>query len=274
MIESGAVWHNARPVRVLSRAVATADVIDVVPGDAALGEPAPLPPPLPILQEDGWLVAIDKPAGLASQVPRERRPGELTAPERLAVQLAARDGRRGEVLLIHRLDRLTSGVLLFARQHDAARALARAWAGDAVEKRYLAVVCGDPGGRPRDLDGAIAPDPLVPGRFRVAARGKAAHTALRRLARAGDFALVEAHPTTGRTHQVRVHLAAAGFPVAGDALYGGGREAPRPLLHAWVLALPHPKDGSPLRLAAPVPADLRAFLAARGCDVDASLATG
>ena len=273
IIESGAVWLDARPVRVLSRLVQTATVIDVVPDETRLGEPAPPPQPLPILNEDGWLVAIDKPAGVASQSPRARRPGELTAQERLAMQLAGRDGKRSEVRSIHRLDRLTTGVMAFARQHDAARALARAWEGGAVEKRYLAVVCGDPGGEVRTLAGPIAADPLVPGRFQVARGGRTARTEVRRLAVVGELALVEVHPRTGRTHQVRVHLAESGFPVAGDALYGGGHSAPRLFLHAWRLALPHPKDGARLALEAPVPADIAAFLANRGCDIEAATAS-
>jgi 23S rRNA-/tRNA-specific pseudouridylate synthase len=87
------------------------------------------------------------------------------------------------------------------------------------------------------------------------------------LALAGGLALVEARPLTGRMHQVRVHLAELGCPVAGDTLYGGGREVPRPYLHAWRLALPHPRDGRRLELIAPVPADMAAFLAAHGLQV-------
>ena len=261
LLDAGSLWLNGKPVRVASRQVHTADVLDLVGDGEALTLPAPLPPPLAILHEDGWLVAIDKPAGVASQPPRQRRAGELTAQERLALQLAQRDGQRREVLLFHRLDRMTTGVLVFARHHEAARALTRTWASGEVDKRYLAVVCGDPGGRPLVLDGDIAADPLVPGRFRVGARGRSARSELHRLATAGELALVEVHPTTGRTHQVRVHLAHAGFPVAGDALYGGGGRAPRPFLHAWRLDLPHPRERSRLRLEAPIPADMEAFLA-------------
>ena len=268
LLAHGAVWLNARPVRVASRLLSIGDVLDLVAQDGACAAPAPEPPPFAILHEDGWLVAIDKPSGVASQPPRQRRAGELTAQERLALQLAARDGQRREVLLFHRLDRVTSGVLAFARHHEAARALAGIWARGEVDKRYLAVVCGDPGEKPLALGGAIAADPLVPGRFRVAARGRAARSEVRRLAVAGALALVEVRPMTGRTHQVRAHLAGAGFPVAGDRLYGGGASAPRPFLHAWRLRLPHPHDRSPLRLEAPLPTDMRAFLAERHLTAD------
>lgn len=260
----GRLWLNGRAVRVVSRQLHVADVVDVVPEGEALAEPAQLPPPLGLLHEDGWLIAVDKPAGVASQPPRKRAPGELTAQERLALQLAARDGRRFEPLLFHRLDRLTTGVLLFACQRDAARALSRTWAEGGADKRYLAVVRGDPGETLRVVVGPIARDPVTPGRFQVNRRGRAARTEVRRLAAAGELALVEMHPVTGRSHQVRVHLAHAGFPVAGDSLYGGGSGVPRPFLHAWRLALPHPKDGARLRLEAPVPSDMAAFLAAHG----------
>lgn len=258
----GRLWLNGKGVRVLSRLLHPADVVDVVRADEALTEALP-PPPLGLLHEDSWLIAIDKPAGVASQPPRERVPGELTAQERLAAQLALREGRRMDLLLFHRLDRLTTGVLVFARQREASRALARTWAEGGADKRYLTVVRGDPGEAQRMLAGPIAADPLVPGRFRVARGGRPARTRVRRLAAANGLALVEVHPLTGRTHQVRVHLADAGFPVAGDGLYGGGGGLPRPFLHAWRLTLPHPKDGAPLRLVAPLPPDMAAFLAAR-----------
>jgi 23S rRNA pseudouridine1911/1915/1917 synthase len=260
----GRLWLNGKVVRIVSRQLQLADVVDVVHDDDALAEPFPLPQPLAIVHKDGWLVAVDKPAGVASQPPRKRAPGELTAQEILALQFAARDGRRFEPILFHRLDRLTTGVLLFACQHDAARALTRTWAEGLAEKRYLAVVRGDPGETLRIVTGGIAPDAAAPGRFRVSRGGRPARTEVRRLAASGGFALLDVHPLTGRTHQVRVHLAHSGFPLAGDALYGGGSAGPRPFLHAWRLALPHPKDGALLRLEAPVPSDMATFLTGHG----------
>ena len=259
----GRLWLNGRAVRILSRALQLGDVVDILPAGEALLAPAG-PARLTILYEDGWIVAIDKPAGAASQPPRRRAAGELTAQERLVLQLSLREGHRVEALLFHRLDRLTTGVLAFARQHAAARALARTWAEGCAVKRYLAVVRGDPGAEELDLTGPIAPDPVLAGRFRVAHGGRPARSRVRRLAAASGFALVEVHPLTGRTHQVRVHLAGAGCPVAGDVLYGGGGGVPRPFLHAWQLTLPHPDRGAPLRLVAPLPDDMAAFLAAHG----------
>jgi 23S rRNA pseudouridine1911/1915/1917 synthase len=261
------VWLNGRGVRILSRATSTGDVLDVLPGVQALAEPPTAPPPLVVLHEDAWIFAVDKPVGVASQAPRQRRPGEITVHERVLLQLAARDGQRREVLLFHRLDRLTTGVLAFARHHEAARALVRAWAAGSVEKRYLAIVCGDPGSGRRIFDGPITADPLVPGRFRVARGGRPARTELRRLAAAGGLSLVELRPRTGRTHQVRVHLADAGVPVAGDALYDGGGGVARPFLHAWKLTFPHPRTGSRLHIEAPIPADMAAVVAELGWEI-------
>lgn len=264
LVEEGRAWLNSASVRVLSRPVQLGDVIDLIPHGEELATPAALPPPLAIVFEDGWLVAVNKPPGLASQAPRERHPGELTVPEALGLQLGARDGRRAELLLFHRLDRVTSGILVLARNHESARALSAAWSGGEVEKTYLAVVRGDPGGEPLTVNQSIGRDRLAPGRFRPDRSGKPARTVVRRLATAAGLSLVEARPMTGRSHQVRVHLAEAGVPVAGDHLYGGGRATPRPFLHAWRLALPHPRDGRPLRLEAPLPEDMRAFLAEHG----------
>jgi 23S rRNA pseudouridine1911/1915/1917 synthase len=264
LVEEGRLWLNSASVRVLSRTVRIGDVVDVIPGAEPLAAPPPPPATLEIVHEDGWLVAINKPPGIASQPPRERHPGELTAQEAVALQLGWRDGQRAELLLFHRLDRITSGLLLLARHHNAARALARAWGEGMAEKTYLAVVRGDPGAAPLAIARAIGRDQFRPGRFRTDRDGKPARTEVVRLAAAGDLALVRARPLTGRSHQVRVHLAELGFPVAGDRLYGAGSRMPRPFLHAWRLALPHPRDGATLRLEAPLPADMLAFLEAHG----------
>ncbi|MFH1178005.1 MAG: pseudouridine synthase, partial [Acidobacteriota bacterium] len=148
--------------------------------------------------------------------------------------------------------------------HEAARALSAAWATARVEKTYLAVVRGDPGEMPLFIDKPIGRDPSTPGRFRAALRGLSARTRVTRRAAGDGLALLEVSPLTGRTHQVRVHLAAAGYPVAGDSLYGGQCVVPRPFLHAWRLALPHPRSGLRLQLEAPIPRDMQAFLATHG----------
>jgi 23S rRNA pseudouridine1911/1915/1917 synthase len=264
LADDGRVWLNQAATRVLSRTVATGDVIDLVLGDDLTLTPPAAPTALPLLHDDAHLVAVNKPAGLATQSPRERTPGERTVEEVVLMQLGWREGRRPTLAVIHRLDRLTTGVLVLARSRTATSALAAAWGAGRVSKRYLAVVVGDPGGDAITVDAPVGADPLAPGRFRVSPRGRPAQSEVHRLAATEGLSLVEVRPLTGRTHQVRVHLAHLGFPVAGDTLYGGGRSVSRPFLHAWVLTLPHPASRATLRLEAPLPADMAELLAARG----------
>jgi 23S rRNA-/tRNA-specific pseudouridylate synthase len=181
---------------------------------------------------------------------------------------------------VHRLDRGTSGVLLFARDAATARALARQRASGALGRDYLALVAGHPPAtgeiafplgpdpakgarrhahRPSDEDGAGASEQgQMPPGFQVA------HTAYRVVqygeGAPGGVALVAARLGTGRTHQVRAHFAAAGYPLLGDDLYGGPAwpGLTRQALHAWRIRLRHPATGESLTLTAPLPADLRA----------------
>ena len=142
----------------------------------------------------------------------------------------------------------------------------RSWAAGDVERSYLAVVEGVPAEPTAELDRSIARDPDHVWRFRVDAAGRPARTEVEVAADIGDgLAVVRCRLRTGRTHQVRVHLADAGHPVLGDRLYGSRRaaEAPRPLLHAELIALPHPSDRSPLRIVAGVPDDMARYVPPR-----------
>ena len=219
---------------------------------------------VPVLHEDAHVLAVDKPAG------RLVIPGRGTDERSLREELEAVHGR---LWVVHRLDRGTSGVLLFARTAEAHRTLNLAFDRGEPRKRYLALVRGVPP-EERRIDLAIAP--ARRGRMRPAragdARGKAAATVLRALERfpprawaGGALALVEALPETGRTHQIRVHLAAVGLPLAIDPDYGdaaplvGPDGAPllaRTPLHAVRLEVAHPAGGGALVVEAPWPADL------------------
>jgi len=263
LVAEGWVWVNGRACRVESRVLQVGDVVDVLPVPDPLRPPQPLPPPLPVLYEDGWLVAVNKPPGMLTQPAPERLPGELSTVEHLALQLSYREGHRVELKVVHRLDRIASGLVLFAKHHDAAAALSRLFAGRSVDKVYLAVVSGHPPAE-TTINAPIAPDPLLPGRFRVGAGGKKAATRLRLVAHGEGVFLVEVRPLTGRTHQLRVHLQSIGCPIVGDTLYGSQTEAPRPMLHAFGLSLPHPKGGQKLQLTAPVPLDFLAFCRSHG----------
>ena len=223
-----------------------------------------------VLYEDESVLAVDKPAG------RLVIPGRGGDEASLREELEARFGR---LWVVHRLDRGTTGVLLFARSAEAHRAVNLAFDRGEPRKRYLALVKGTPPPE-RRIDLAIAP--ARRGRMRPArpadARGKKAATLVRRLElfpprawAGGVLALVEALPETGRTHQIRVHLAAEGTPLAVDPDYGddvplrgpdGGILLARTPLHAVRLELRHPTRGTGLAIEAPLPADMAAALEA------------
>lgn len=216
-----------------------------------------------VLHEDRHLLAVDKPAG------RIVIPGRGAEERSLREELEAIHGR---LWVVHRLDRGTSGVLLFARRPEAHRALNLAFDRGEPRKRYVALVRGVPP-EERRIDVPIAP--ARRGRMRPARPGdpgaKAAVTVVRCVERlpprawaGGPLAILEALPETGRTHQIRVHLAAAGCPLAVDPDYGEpaplvGPEGPlmeRTPLHAAQLEIVHPARGERLVVEAPWPADL------------------
>jgi tRNA pseudouridine32 synthase/23S rRNA pseudouridine746 synthase len=196
-----------------------------------------------VLYADPWLLALLKPSGLLSQ------PG--LGPE-LADSLISRAQERWpEVRLVHRLDRDTSGLILLARDATTHRALSAAFAERRVRKTYLAVVQGLPADRGGVINQPLARIATRPPRYGVVPLeqgGKPALTRWRVLRRFEGSSLLLLQPRTGRSHQLRVHLADLGHPVLGDPLYGEPAAAPRLQLHAAGLQLLHPATGKPLHL--------------------------
>jgi len=244
---------------------------------------------VPILYEDDSLMVVDKPAGLAVEPERWKRDAATLSGALLAVALdrATSDRPQGEPTLgfrprlAHRLDKDTTGCVLVAKTIEAERALRRAFEEGTVRKQYLALVEGEYPERdgPDVIEGPIAPDPRKSGRMRVHADGRPASTRVSVEQRFQGFTLMRCSPLTGRTHQIRVHLAEEGFPLAVDPLYGhrdsiklselkrgyrpkrGSVEQPllsRLALHALSLELEHPDHpgGPPLEVEAPLPKDL------------------
>jgi 23S rRNA (cytosine1962-C5)-methyltransferase len=212
-----------------------------------------------VVADDGHVIAIDKPAFVSSQAADPDRPDDVVT--RLKAWLAAR-GQDAYVGVHQRLDRDTSGVLVYARRKEANASLAAQFEGRRAKKTYVACVQGWPRGRDR----TTLRDTLVQdkgGTMRVASGrardGKPAVTHVKVLARHADRALLELELETGRTHQARVQLAHAGSPIAGDALYEGPA-ASRLMLHASALALQHPSTGKPVRFEAPVPPELTSWV--------------
>jgi tRNA pseudouridine32 synthase/23S rRNA pseudouridine746 synthase len=221
-----------------------------------------------VIYEDAELIGLAKPSGLSSQ---GGRGGVNTLDELLWA--FARPGK-ARPRLIHRLDRDTSGVILAAKTKPAAGFLGKAMMARKFQKTYRAIVTpGAPEPRAGTIELALRREEI--GReayIRVCAPdhpdAESALTRYRTLAEAPGAALVELEPQTGRMHQLRVHLAAIGRPIAGDARYGGalvvaGHPAPRLMLHAQALSFPHPAGGT-ARLEAPVPQDMQALAANLG----------
>jgi len=260
--ESGVV-RNGQRLRVEGRILSFGDVVTVRrPAEELGAPPEPILEPVELIHKDIAVVAANKPSGVLSQPAETRQEGELALDERLFLQLALEEGRPPFLRTVHRLDRVTSGLLLFAASPRALAPLARAWQTGQVERKYLAVVAGRFPSGSSLVDAPIGRDARHRWRFEIASHGKEARTEVKALRSDEATSLVECRLETGRTHQVRVHLAHLGFPVLGDLLYGGPADlSARPLLHAAELHLPHPKTGHPLRLNCPPPDDFLPFLA-------------
>ena len=180
---------------------------------------------VPVLFENRNLIALDKPAGWLL-APETWANTSRNLHAALLESIAARDfwaRRRNLKFLrfIHRLDAETTGIVLFAKHPGVVAAYSRLFASRSIKKFYWAVVAGHPRETSWSVDAPIAPDPEQPGKMRTNRRsGKPAQTEFRLLAAHGNTSLIEARPITGRTHQIRVHLASCGLPVLGDTLYG------------------------------------------------------
>ena len=266
-------WIRAGRVRVNGRVsepsyrLKGGEVIEVEPAAPPPLRAEPEPIPLNVLYEDEHVIAVDKPAGMVVHVGAGRRSGTLV--NALLARYGSLSGAGGELRpgIVHRLDRLTSGVILVARNDLAHQRLAAQFAARQIEKVYLALVhrelkedCGV-------IEAPIGRDPVR--RTRMTARvrqGRAATTEYRVLRRFPGFTYLEVRPRTGRTHQIRTHLASIGHPVVGDPAYGAPRrvEGMPPLeryfLHAHRIGFAHPATGEWLVIESPLPAELRAWL--------------
>jgi 23S rRNA pseudouridine1911/1915/1917 synthase len=268
LIASGAVRLGGRPIATRARRVVEGQELEVDlperrPSTGVEPEPGG---DLPLVHVDADVIVVDKPAGLVVHPGAGRATGTLVQallaryPELAGVGDPERPG------IVHRLDKGTSGLLVVARSQAAYESLVAQLGARTVDRRYLALAWGA-----FDTDAGVVDAPV--GRRQgdrtkmgVVAGGRPARTHYRVVARYTQpvpTTLVECRLETGRTHQVRVHLAAIGHPVVGDSRYGGGRlsvPVDRPFLHAAQLAFDHPTTGERCRFESPLPPDLEAVL--------------
>jgi 23S rRNA pseudouridine1911/1915/1917 synthase len=270
LIDSGCVLLDSRPATPASRLKVGQGIEVRVPA------PTPAIPtaediPLQVVHEDEWLLVVDKPAGLVVHPGAGVVAGTLV--NALLYHAQGLSGVGGVLRpgIVHRLDRGTSGLIVVAKDDLTHRALSSAFASRIVLKEYLALVLGTPKRRQGKVEAPIGRDPVH--RKRMSVRAPRGRHALSEYSVEEGFAgaaLLRVVLHTGRTHQIRVHLASIGHPVAGDRVYGGerlpGRLNPgsraalsslgRPALHAAVLGFPHPKTGAFVSFTSPLPGDL------------------
>ena len=242
VIDVGGVFVDRARVKVAGRTLRAGQIVEVVMGGVIerVKEPRPVPD-FEVVHEDPSFLIVHKPAGLVTAPTPESDRGDL-------LDLLGR--RFGEVYLVHRIDMPTSGLLVFARTRDANKQLGDAFKEHDVEREYRAVAIGDVAAQTidRPIDGRRAVTHIAPLEPLVGAT------------------LISARLETGRTHQIRIHLAGLGHPVAGDRSHGGETSrtflprAPRLALHAAVLGFAHPVTGERMRWERPVPDELAQWI--------------
>jgi 23S rRNA pseudouridine1911/1915/1917 synthase len=268
LVDEGGVRVGGRAVTTRSHRVAEGDELDIdVPDRPPHVELAAGPDvPVPVVHEDAHLLVIDKPAGIVVHPGAGQASGTLVNgllaryPEIRTVGEADRPG------IVHRLDKGTSGLLAVARTDAAYDELVAMLAAHEVDRRYRTLVWGVPDSPTGLVDAPIGRSARERTRMAVTARGKPARTfyeVVRTYEVPVEVSELICRLETGRTHQIRVHLASIGHRVVGDLRYGGERQSlpmARPFLHAEQLAFPHPVTGEPLSFTSPLPDDLAAVL--------------
>ncbi len=261
LVKGHLVLVNGHPADPADR-VAAGDVIDYEIPEAYVVEAGAEDIPLDIVYEDEDLAVIDKPAGMVVHP----APGHYTGT--LVHALLGRGGAWSAVGgvarpgIVHRLDKGTSGLIVVARNDMSHRDLSVQLKDRSLSRTYLAIVRGRLKDDAGELEGPIGRDPNERKRMAVVAGGRSARTRYAVVEKRQTHTLLRCDLDTGRMHQIRVHLAALGHPVAGDAEYGGREPgAQRPMLHAWRLRLRHPRSGTEMSFEAAPPADFQDFWA-------------
>ncbi len=259
---------NGEPLKASYKVKSGDLVVASLPGTE---EPELLAEPIPltVVYEDDDLLVVDKPAGMVVH-PAPGHAGGTLVNALLAYcpDLAGSGNRPG---IVHRLDQDTSGLILAAKSEKVRRGLQQQFKDRQVEKAYLVLLDGHLQPAWGRIEAPLGRDPRHRQRMSVLPGGREAVTEYHVLEQythqtgmvAGEYALVEAAPRTGRTHQIRVHFASLGHPVVGDSVYGRRRPqlpVPRQFLHAWRLGFKHPTTGRRINLETPLPPDLSPVL--------------
>lgn len=259
LVDLGGVHIGGRRIRRCSHPVRAGELVEVYLDGLPL-EPYELDDAA-VIYRDPYLLAVVKPAGIETQPTPARYKGTLYSALLNYLHDPFHPLQQPSLGMVQRLDRDTSGVMVFSIHPRAHRGLTLIFAGRQVRKRYLALVAGRlsaPEGEFRSLLARSRTGNKVKSVLRG---GKEAVTRYRVLEEFADATLVEVEILTGRSHQIRVHFAESGHPLLGDERYGGpcgeeGDHACRQMLHAWRLSFPHPISGTLLELEAPMPADM------------------
>ena len=244
IIDRGGCALNSAMVRVASRNVKTGDTFEI--GVMETGRFCELfLPPEALLYEDSDLIAVNKPAGINTQRTPYQLKGTL---EYWVTEYFKAQGSNETARVVHRLDRGTSGAMLFPKHKQAAAWLSKRFHDGEVDKRYLALVAGRPQQETWTVDAPIGK--IASARYGIVDGGRSAVTEFRLLSSSTEVSLVEAKPLTGRTHQIRVHLEYGGMPIVGDPTYGNV-PAERMMLHCAEMIFQDAK-GKELRVKAPL----------------------
>ena len=277
LTKSGALTREGKAVRDPATKVKGGEryTLAIPAPEPAHNEPQEIP--LPIVYEDEHLLVVDKPAGLVVHPAAGNRDGTLVnallhhcGSSLSGIGGVARPG------IVHRIDKDTSGLLVIAKHDKAHEGLARQFADHSIDRRYLAIVSGVPRQAEGSIDAPLARSPQNRKKIAIvsAGRGKRAVTHWKRLELLNDAALVECRLETGRTHQVRVHMASIGHPLVGDPVYGRGKTTHRELLnqldfkrqalHAAHLGFIHPVTKGRLSFDSALPSDMQELFTALG----------
>jgi 23S rRNA pseudouridine1911/1915/1917 synthase len=260
LVREGLVSVGGRPVQRPSQLIRLGDLVTVAQEapPAALEQP---PQEVRLVYQDELLVVVDKPAGMVIHPGPGHRQGTLAQLVQSWGGPWSTAGGEDRAGIVHRLDRGTSGLLVLARTEEAHRALARQLRTRSMGREYWALAEGEFREDRGRIEAAIGRDHKRPRRMAVGASGREAATEFNVLERWPNYTALQLRLLTGRTHQIRVHLAYIGKPLAGDGLYGttSAKGSARPALHAAVLHFHHPADEREMAFVSPLPEDLEAL---------------